>query len=134
MQRYFDAIEGGDGGALFECCSADAQLFDTEGGVFMDFSTLATAEATAADLASKMGPCQLRYTIVSRDAEALVEVVGDAAVVVDEATPEAWAAAVTDARRRRDDLVARGRRRRRAFTVEVSGRALTSAYHQAVDS
>ena len=74
MQRYFDSIEGGDGGALFDCCSAEAQLFDTEGGVFMDFATLATAEATAADLASKMGPCQLRYTVVSRDTEALVEV------------------------------------------------------------
>ena len=74
MQRYFDAIEGGNGGALFDCCSADAQLFDTESNVFMDFSKLATAEATAADLASKMGPCQLRYTVVSRDTEGLVEV------------------------------------------------------------
>lgn len=72
--------------------------------------------------------------VVCSAADALVEVVGDAAVVVDDGTPEAWAAAVTDARRRRDDLIERGRRRRLAFTVEVSGRALSAAYHQAADS
>lgn len=72
--------------------------------------------------------------VVCSAAEALVEVVGSAAVVVDEHQPEAWAAAVDVARDRRDDLVARGRARRRDFTVDVSSRALSAVYHQAVDS
>jgi len=67
---------------------------------------------------------------------AIREVVGDAAIVVaqrsdDHGVGEAWAAAVDEARRRRDELVALGHRRRDAFTLETSGRALADAYRLA---
>ena len=72
--------------------------------------------------------------VVCSTADALVEVAGDAAVIVDVATPDAWAEAVELAREQRADLVERGRNRRLAFTVDGSSRALARAYHQAVDS
>ena len=72
--------------------------------------------------------------VVCGTAEAVVEVAGNAAIVVEDPTPEAWAAAVELARDRRDDLVARGLSRRLDFTIGVSGRALAAVYHQAVDS
>lgn len=64
---------------------------------------------------------------------AIREVVAGAAVVVEEANGTAWAAAVDEARRRRDELTAAGAARRQAFTLEVSGAALAAAYRQAAD-
>jgi alpha-1,3-rhamnosyl/mannosyltransferase len=72
--------------------------------------------------------------VVCSAADALVEVVGDAAVIVATREGAAWADGVVAARAQRDDLVARGRRRRDAFTVDASGRALAAAYRQAVAS
>ncbi len=72
--------------------------------------------------------------VVCSDAPAVVEVVADAAVIVDEPTGEAWAAGVGLARSRRAELVERGGVRRREFTISSSGAALASAYRQAVAS
>jgi alpha-1,3-rhamnosyl/mannosyltransferase len=71
--------------------------------------------------------------IVSSSHAAIREVTGGAAVLVDDGRRdgEAWAAAVAEARDRRDELVAAGRTRRRLFTPEVSGTALAAAYRQA---
>lgn len=69
--------------------------------------------------------------VVCSSADALVEVVGDAGVVVAERSGSAWAAAVDEARRSADELVAAGRRRRRWFTIEASGAAISSAYRMA---
>ena len=79
---------------------------------------------------------ELDVPVVCSGATAAREVVDDAAVIVDVRPSAAgagavWAAAVADARRRRDDLVRRGRERRRAFTLETSGRALAAAYELA---
>jgi alpha-1,3-rhamnosyl/mannosyltransferase len=73
----------------------------------------------------------LETPVVCSSAEALVEVVGDAGVVVDEPTGAAWAAAVGEARRNRSELVVRGRRRRELFTIEASGAAVSAAYRMA---
>lgn len=70
--------------------------------------------------------------VVASAADAVAEVVGDAAVVVAEPTGSAWAAGVVEAMRRRSELVALGRRRRDDFTIEASGRALAEAYRAAV--
>lgn len=64
---------------------------------------------------------------------AIREVVAGAAVVVEEATGEAWASAVATARRRRDELTVAGAARRQAFTLDVSGAALAAAYHRVGD-
>jgi glycosyltransferase involved in cell wall biosynthesis len=73
--------------------------------------------------------------IVCSGQAAVREVVGEAAVIVDEpsvsARGEAFAAGVRGAIARRDELVAAGRVRRGAFTLEVSGAALQRAYRQA---
>ena len=69
--------------------------------------------------------------VVCSAAEALVEVVGDAGVVVEEPTGASWAAAVGEARRTGAELVARGRDRRRHFTIEASGAAVSEAYRMA---
>jgi alpha-1,3-rhamnosyl/mannosyltransferase len=68
--------------------------------------------------------------VVCGDAAAVREVAGDAAVVVPERSAEAWAAGVVDAISRRDELIARGRRRRADFTLAVSGAALATAYRR----
>jgi glycosyltransferase involved in cell wall biosynthesis len=76
----------------------------------------------------------LDVPIVASAQPAVREVVGDAGVLVadgDAGRGEAWTAAVQDAIRRRDELVAAGRARRRAFTIEASGAALAAAYRQA---
>ena len=73
----------------------------------------------------------LETPVVCSSAEALVEVVGDAGVAVDEPTGAAWAAAVGEARRNRSELVVRGRRRRECFTIEASGAAVSAAYRTA---
>ncbi len=69
--------------------------------------------------------------VVCSRAEAVVEVVGPAAVIVDDAGPRAWAAGVSEALDRRAELVGLGRVRRRDFTPEISGAALVAAYRQA---
>ncbi len=71
--------------------------------------------------------------VVGSAADAVVEVVGEAGVIVPSATGEAWAAGVAAARSRREELVRLGRRRREAFTVAASGAALADAYRAAVD-
>ena len=62
---------------------------------------------------------------------AVREVVGSAAVVVEQATGQAWADGVSEALRRCAELVAAGHARRQAFTVPASGIALAAAYRQA---
>ena len=69
--------------------------------------------------------------VVCSAADALVEVVGDAGVVVGEADGAAWAAALGEARRTRAELIDRGRRRRDHFTIEASGAAISAAYRMA---
>jgi glycosyltransferase involved in cell wall biosynthesis len=70
--------------------------------------------------------------IVAGDHPAIVEVVGDAAIVVPPDDAEAWGAALAEARRRRDELVAAGRRRCESFTIATAGAALETAYRTAV--
>ena len=70
--------------------------------------------------------------VVASAASAVVEVVGDAAVVVGTPTGEAWASGLEAARRRRDEMIERGRRRRLAYTPARSGEALADAYRTAV--
>lgn len=72
--------------------------------------------------------------IVCSTAAAVVEVVADAGVVVAERTGAAWADGVEQARRRRDDLVARGHARRGDFTLSSAGAALADSYRLAVES
>jgi alpha-1,3-rhamnosyl/mannosyltransferase len=70
--------------------------------------------------------------IVCSTAAAVTEVAGDAAVIVPERTGPAWAEGVSLARRRRQELVVRGRARRAAFTLAASGAALADAYRSAL--
>ncbi|MFW2334318.1 glycosyltransferase family 4 protein [Ilumatobacter sp.] len=69
--------------------------------------------------------------VVCSSADALVEVVADAGIVVRSPDGEAWAAAVETARVRRAELVELGRARRRDYTDEVSGQAISDAYRRA---
>lgn len=69
--------------------------------------------------------------VVCSNAEALVEVVGEAGIVVGSSAGDEWASAVNEARSRRDELVRRGRTRRERFTIDASGCALSAAYRQA---
>ena len=74
--------------------------------------------------------------IVASAQPAVREVVGDAAVLVDAAGPDAgaaWAAAVGSAISDREQLIAAGRARRSRFTLEASGTAIAAAYRQAAD-
>ncbi len=71
--------------------------------------------------------------VVASAADGVREVAGDAAVVVGDATGAAWAAGVAEAIRRRSALIELGRRRREAFTLSVSGRALADAYRAAFE-
>lgn len=64
---------------------------------------------------------------------ALREVAGGAAIVVAEADGAAWAAAVVEAGRRRDELVAAGAARAERFTTARSGAALATAYRLVVE-
>lgn len=70
--------------------------------------------------------------VVCSAAAAVAEVVADAAVVVEERSGAAWAAGVSEARRRRNELVERGHVRRRDFTLATSGAALADAYRRAL--
>ncbi len=65
--------------------------------------------------------------VVCSDQEALAEVVGDAGIVLP-LDAALWADVLDDVARRRDELVARGRRRAEAFTSERSGAALAELY------
>lgn len=70
--------------------------------------------------------------VICSDATCLPEVVGDAGLVRP-LRPDAWAGALDEAARRRDELVAAGHRRVTAFTSQRSGAALVDAYRQAVE-
>ena len=69
--------------------------------------------------------------VVCSDTEAVVEVVGDAAVVVASSGGDAWAAGVVEARSCREQLIRLGQQRRSRYTIDASGRALAAAYRQA---
>ena len=68
--------------------------------------------------------------VLCSDRGALPEVAGDAAVVRPP-TVDDWADALAELVGRRDELVARGRRRAERFTVAASGAALATAYRLA---
>ena len=74
----------------------------------------------------------LGVPVVASDHPAVVEVCGDAAVIVTtrsgERAGDAWADAVGTALTRADELIAAGHARREAFTLERSGAALAAAY------
>jgi len=76
----------------------------------------------------------LGVPVVCSAAPAIVEVVGDAAVVVADRGGDAWADGVATARAERARLVALGHRRRSAFTPAVAAAALTDAYRRAAQS
>lgn len=71
--------------------------------------------------------------VVCSDAPAVVEVVGDAGVVVTERSGAAWAEGVVTAIGRRDELVGLGRVRRERFTGATSGAALAACYRLAAE-
>jgi glycosyltransferase involved in cell wall biosynthesis len=108
-------IPGEDRDALL--AGADALVFPSE------FEGFGAPVVEAMDLGTP---------VVCSAADALVEVVGDAGVVVAEQTGAAWASGVSAARRAHDELIERGRRRREQFTIESSGAALMGAYRSAV--
>lgn len=68
--------------------------------------------------------------IVSSNAASIPEVVGGAGVVRPP-TVEAWADALDEVDRRRDELIAAGYRRAEQFTAAHSGKALAKTYRQA---
>jgi alpha-1,3-rhamnosyl/mannosyltransferase len=72
--------------------------------------------------------------VVCGRAEAVTEVAADAAVIVGDQSPEAWAAGVLEALAQTQRLVELGRQRRRAFTLDISGNALAAAYRMASES
>jgi glycosyltransferase involved in cell wall biosynthesis len=69
--------------------------------------------------------------VVCSDATCLPDVAGDAAIVRP-VRLDAWADALQQVEAQRDRLIAAGHRRVQHFTTAVSGRALLSAYEQAV--
>lgn len=69
--------------------------------------------------------------VIASDCAALPEVVGDAGLVLP-LSLDAWSGALDDVARRRDDLVAAGRRRVEQFSAKRSGGALWRAYRQVV--
>ena len=75
----------------------------------------------------------LGVPVVGSDAAAVCEVVDGAGIIVAERSGAAWAAAVDEARSRREELVERGRRRSAAFDLATSGRALAAAYRLAIE-
>lgn len=68
--------------------------------------------------------------VVCSDHPAIREVVADAGIVVTERTGDAWADAVQQVERRRDELVVAGTARADAFTIGHSGEALAAAYRR----
>jgi glycosyltransferase involved in cell wall biosynthesis len=69
--------------------------------------------------------------VVCSDATCMPQIVGDAGLVLP-LQPEAWAGALDEVQRRRDELVAAGHRRAALFTSKASGRALSEAYERAL--
>ncbi|MGH9134975.1 MAG: glycosyltransferase family 4 protein [Ilumatobacteraceae bacterium] len=67
--------------------------------------------------------------VICGDHPALREIAGPAALVLADDV-DAWAGALADVERRRDELVAAGCERVTRFTLEASGRALADAYHR----
>ncbi|HAP77659.1 MAG TPA: hypothetical protein DCR14_16460, partial [Acidimicrobiaceae bacterium] len=70
--------------------------------------------------------------VVCADVTCMPSIVGDAGLVLP-LRPDAWADALHEVSRRRDELVAAGRRRALDFTAVASGRALAAAYTRALE-
>jgi alpha-1,3-rhamnosyl/mannosyltransferase len=70
--------------------------------------------------------------VICSDQASLPEVAGDAAVVRP-LTADAWADALDEVDRRRDELVTAGRAQAATFSTEASGAALAAAYRRAAD-
>lgn len=70
---------------------------------------------------------RLGTPVVTSDRACLPEVVGDAGLVLP-LHEDVWASVPEHVRTRRDELIARGRRRVADFSVDESGRALAMAY------
>ena len=62
VDAFMAAIEAGDGARIYRVCSPSAQIFDSNGNVFLDLAALGSAEATAKDFAEKMGETRLAYS------------------------------------------------------------------------
>jgi len=71
--------------------------------------------------------------VIASDQPAVAEVLGDAGLIRP-LEPDAWADALDEVLRRRDELVAAGTARVRRFSTTESGRALSAAYDLAVGS
>jgi alpha-1,3-rhamnosyl/mannosyltransferase len=69
--------------------------------------------------------------VVCSDATCMPQIVGDAGLVLP-LEAEAWADALEEVDRRRNELVAAGHRRATEFTSAASGRALSHAYERAL--
>jgi glycosyltransferase involved in cell wall biosynthesis len=70
--------------------------------------------------------------VVCSDATCMPQIVGEAGLVLP-LQPDAWAGALDEVTRRRDELVAAGHRRARDFTSSASGAALAVAYERALE-
>jgi glycosyltransferase involved in cell wall biosynthesis len=70
--------------------------------------------------------------VVASSHPSLDEAAGDAALRADADRPDEWAAAIEDAQRRRDELVAKGLVHARRFSWRASGEALLGAYANAL--
>ncbi len=69
--------------------------------------------------------------VVCSDATCMPQIVGDAGLVRP-LDPDAWAGALDEVQRRRDELVAAGLRRAQDFTSRASGAALATVYARAL--
>jgi glycosyltransferase involved in cell wall biosynthesis len=70
--------------------------------------------------------------VVASSHPSLDEAAGDAALRADPDRPEDWAAAIAEARERRDELVAKGLAHAGRFSWRASGAALLAAYSDAL--
>jgi glycosyltransferase involved in cell wall biosynthesis len=70
--------------------------------------------------------------VVASSHPSLDEAAGNAALRADPDDPEAWAAAIEDAQRRRAELVAKGTAHARTFSWRASGETLLNAYADAL--
>jgi alpha-1,3-rhamnosyl/mannosyltransferase len=69
--------------------------------------------------------------VVASSHESLDEAAGDAALRADPDSPDEWSAAIAEAARRRDELVAKGRAHVARFTCRAMGEAFLAAYERA---
>ena len=69
--------------------------------------------------------------VVASSHPSLDEAAGDAALRADPESPEAWAAAIDEARMRRDELVERGHAHAARFSARAMGAAFLAAYAEA---